>query len=84
MCDFQSPVRWQQYCSKRYVNTDYIYQTSILLVDGEKDVLYAFESLLKYEGDENIKAYCDSKDVLKSFEYMEVQTRCLGHTYARY
>jgi DNA-binding response OmpR family regulator len=36
-------------------------------VDDEKDLLYAFESLLKSKGYENIRAFCDPKEVLKSF-----------------
>ena len=41
-----------------------------MLVDDEKDLLYAFECLLKSKGYGNIKAFCDPKDVLKSFTDM--------------
>ena len=44
--------------------------STILLVDDEKDLLYTFEYLLKSEGFENVKAFCDPKEVLKSFTDM--------------
>jgi CheY-like chemotaxis protein len=43
------------------------YQTPILLVDDEKDLLNAFELLLKKGGYTNVKAFSDSKEVLKHF-----------------
>jgi CheY-like chemotaxis protein len=44
-----------------------LYQTPILLVDDEKDLLNAFELLLKKGGYTNVKAFSDSKEVLKCF-----------------
>lgn len=47
-----------------------LYQTHILLADDKKDLLYAFESLLKSDSYKNVMAFCDPKWVLKTFADM--------------
>jgi CheY-like chemotaxis protein len=48
-----------------FENKDVHYQTSILLIDDEPDILLTFEYILKNEGYKNIKTFSDSKCLLK-------------------
>ena len=46
-------------------NENILYQTPILLIDDEPDILLTFEYILKNEGYKNIKTFSDSKCLLK-------------------
>lgn len=53
----------KRYRSSRNENT--LYQTPILLIDDEQDLLLTFEYILKNEGYKNIKTFSDSKCLLR-------------------
>jgi CheY-like chemotaxis protein len=44
---------------------DTLYSTPILLIDDEKDILIALNTILKSEGYRNVKAFSDSRDMLR-------------------
>lgn len=52
-------------------NNKDLYETPILLMDNEMDLLDSFESLLRSEGYKNIKSFSDPKELLKSFMDMK-------------
>ena len=48
-----------------FENEDIHYQTPIILIDDEPDLLLTFDIILKNEGYKNIKTFSDSKSLLK-------------------
>ena len=44
---------------------DTLYSTPILLIDDEKDILRALSTILKSEGYRNVRAFSDSRDMLR-------------------
>ena len=48
-----------------FENENKFYQTPIILIDNEPDLLLTFEYILKNEGYNNVKSFSDSKSLLK-------------------